>query len=303
MFKVFLTRFIFIIGTFHSYSGHSNTINSAVQCNIENIIEQQNRYLSISNNTTLKKFEYKKNNKTFIQEVNFNIVNKTPHDINAYTQGLTYQEGYLYESTGILGLSDIRKTELISGDIIHYKKLPNQYFAEGLTLLKNQLIQFTLKKNKVFIYDLDDLNLINEINFKDEVWGATNFESNILVSNGTEFLNLLDPSDFTSIKKSTVLIDKTPLQGINELEFINKMLYANVWPTDCIAIIEPDNFQVVAWINLSKLFNTEVRPHSSAVLNGIAHQPDKDLLLVTGKNWPFVYHIKLNIFPFEVQNQ
>ncbi len=265
------------------------------QCNIENISKQQHKsnpeYFEPVN------FPPNKSNNPQIPQSEFDVIDKTPHDKTAFTQGLVFYQNYLYESIGLLGSSEIRKTDIKTGRIIKNKKLSTQYFAEGLALLKNQLVQFTLKKNTAFIYNVNSLDLLRELTYKGDVWGAVGVDSSMLLSDGTEFIRWIDPIDFSLIKSSQVLVGNRPLKGINELEFINGMLYANVWPTDCIAIIEPVKFQVVAWINLSEIYKADVRVHSSAVLNGIAYQPDENVLFVTGKNWPFIYHIKLKNYP------
>lgn len=230
-------------------------------------------------------------------ELSFKLIQTTPHDTNAYTQGLVYYDNHLYESNGGLGLSDIRKVDLKTGQTLKLKKLPIHYFAEGLSRVHKQLLQLTLKKNQALVYDVDSLDLVNQFEFPGDGWGLVKIDNMLLISNGSPVLRRINSRSFQLLDEKQVTLNGVKLEGINEMENVNGLLYANIWPTDCIAIIDPDKYHVIAWINLSGLYPENKRPNPSAVLNGIAYNPEQRLLYVTGKNWPYLYHLKLNKYP------
>lgn len=229
-----------------------------------------------------------------ITAIGFKVIAKTPHDINAYTQGLVYHLDYLYESTGGLGTSEIRKIDLATGQVINRKQLANNFFAEGLTLVDKQLIQITLKKNIALVYDINDFKVIDQFEFPGDGWGIVALDNNLLISDGSSILRRINIKNYQLSGEHQVTVNGNALEGINEMENINGMIYANIWPTDCIAVIDTASYQVVAFINLTGLYPEDKRLHSSSVLNGIAYVHGQDKLLVTGKYWPQVYHLKLN---------
>jgi len=232
-----------------------------------------------------------------VEVIDFDIVASTPHDVSAYTEGLFYHQGYLYESTGGLGISDIRKSDLATGQVINKKQLPDNYFAEGLTLAGNRLVQITLKKNLAFIYDVENFKVVDQFEFTGDGWGLVTLDNNLLISDGSSTLRTINVKDHQLLAENKVTVNGVELEGINEMENIKGMLYANIWPTDCIAIIDPAEYQVVAWLDLTGIYPEDKRLNQSSVLNGIAYEPAQDKLLVTGKNWPQVYHLKLNKYP------
>lgn len=232
-----------------------------------------------------------------LNEVTYKIVGVTPHDTSAYTQGLVFFNGYLFEGTGGLGLSEVKKIDLKTGQVIQSNTLPSHYFGEGLGLVNKRLIQLTLKKNLAFIYDTDNLRLLDRFNFSGDGWGIIELNKKLLISNGSSLIQQIDRNTYQLIEKKHIMLGSNDLEGINEMENVNGMIFANIWPTDCIAIINPSSFQVLAWINLSALFPENKRPNSSAILNGIAYDSKQNTLFVTGKYWPKIYHLKLNKLP------
>ena len=232
-----------------------------------------------------------------LKNIEFEIIKTTPHDINAFTQGLVYDQRYLYESIGGLGTSEVRKVELKTGKVIKSSKLPISYFAEGLERVKNKLIQLTLEKNTALIYDVNSLNKLGTFKISGNGWGLVAVDNHLLISDGSSKLKVISSQTYQAVNTVNVTVNNVALDGINEMEYIKGMIYANIWPTDCIAIIEPKKLQVVAWINLSQLYPRSERHNTHSVLNGIAYDTLNDRILVTGKYWPYIYHIKLNSYP------
>ncbi|HMO14733.1 MAG TPA: glutaminyl-peptide cyclotransferase [Pirellulaceae bacterium] len=233
-----------------------------------------------------------------IKEYTYEIVNEYKHDSTAFTQGLYFDGKYLYESTGsprTLGdvpLSTIRITDL-EGNIIKKRELDAKHFGEGLAKVNNRLIQLTYKSRVALVYDLE-LNLVEEIPYDwEEGWGLTYDGRHLIVSDGTAKLRFVDPSTFKTVREVTVRSGNRPLYQINELEYINNRIYANVWHDDSIYVIEPAHGFVEARINLSGLYPRNQRSHREAVLNGIAVHSENKTLLVTGKLWPKLFEIRL----------
>lgn len=236
-------------------------------------------------------------NELKINNVEFKVSQTTPHDIKAFTQGFIYYQKFLYESIGGLGFSEIRKVDLKSGKVIKYSKLPVHYFAEGLERINNKIIQLTLKKNTALVYDINGLNILGEFEFSGNGWGLVNVDDNLLISDGSSTLKIINNKTYNPISNVKVMVKGQGLDGINEMEYIKGMIYANIWPTDCIAIIDPKKYQVAAWIDLSRLYPEDKRLNSHSVINGIAYNSLNDTLLVTGKYWPYIFHLKLKKYP------
>lgn len=232
-----------------------------------------------------------------IEEIGFKVIATTPHDIGAYTEGLVYHQNYLYESTGGLGASDIRKVDLVTGRVISVKQLPDNLFAEGLALVDNRLIQITLKKNLALIYDIENFKVLDKFKFSGDGWGIVAIDNSLLISDGSSMLRRINVKDHQLLTEDRVTANGVELEGINEMENVNGMIYANIWPTDCIAIIDPEKHKVVAWINLTGLYPEDKRLNPSSVLNGIAYESSQNKLFVTGKYWPHIYHLKLDRYP------
>ncbi len=221
----------------------------------------------------------------------FTILNVYPHDSNAFTQGLVFENGTLYESTGLYNYSTLRQVELETGKVLRLFSLPSQFFGEGLTIFDNRIIQLTWKSNQGFIYDKDTFNLLQEFNYPTEGWGITYNGNRFIMSDGTAVLYFLDPETFT-ITGQVEVYDTSPVTQLNELEYIHGKVYANIWKEDRIAIINPQTGQVTGWIDLTGLIDLEDYDPNN-VLNGIAYDKEEDRLFVTGKRWPHLFEIDL----------
>lgn len=223
----------------------------------------------------------------------YRVINQYPHDPQAYTQGLIFHEGYLYESTGLRGYSSLRKVDLESGEIVQMTKLDSPLFAEGLTLWNKTLVQLTWQEQIGFLYNLEDFSLIDTFSYSTEGWGLTQDGSNLIMSDGTSSLFFLDPNTLEVVRTVEVSDDGTPVTHINELEYILGEVYANIWQTNTIARIDPFTGLVKGWIDLDGLLPVGVSPGSVDVLNGIAYDPAHDRLFVTGKLWSYLFEIAL----------
>lgn len=223
----------------------------------------------------------------------YRIVNIYPHDRGAFTQGLVYENNTLYEGTGRYGRSSLRKVDLETGNVISIQRLPYQFFGEGITTFGNRIIQLTWKSNVGFVYNKSDLTLLGEFYYPTEGWGITHNGEYLIVSDGTSTLHFLDPNNFKEVKRIEVFDNDGPVFMLNELEYIQNEVYANVWKTSFIARIDPHTGQVVAWIDLTGLPDREEVNDSVDVLNGIAYDAEKDRLFVTGKLWPELFEIEI----------
>jgi glutamine cyclotransferase len=221
------------------------------------------------------------------------VVNTYPHDRNAFTQGLVYEDGILYEGTGLRGRSTLRKVELETGDVLQIHKLPPQFFGEGITIYGNRIIQLTWQSNVGLVYDKYSFRLLQKFNYPTEGWGITHDGKRLIMSDGTSILRFLDPETFEEIGRIDVLEKGRAVAGLNELEYVQPEIYANVWPTDRIARIAPETGQVVGWIQVKGLLRPEDRVTEVQVLNGIAHDPKNHRLFVTGKFWPRLFEVEL----------
>jgi len=220
----------------------------------------------------------------------YEIVNTYQHDTSAFTEGLVYDSGYLYESTGLYGSSTLRRVDLETGTVLKSLALPNQYFGEGAAVIGDEIIQLTWRSNVGFVYNKESFSLINEFNYPTEGWGLTYDGSRFIMSDGSANLYFLDPTTFARVGQITVL-DMNPVSNLNELEYVKGKVYANVFGEDKIAVIDPKTGKVDAWIDLSSLPGPKTIPDD--VLNGIAYDSVSDRLFVTGKMWPNLYEIKL----------
>lgn len=223
----------------------------------------------------------------------FKVVHEYPHDPKAFTQGLIYLDGALYESTGLNGHSSLRKVQLETGKVLQQYDLPDRYFAEGLTNWKATLIQLTWMAHVGFVYHRSDFKSERQFSYEGEGWGLTQDGTDLIMSDGSTSLRYLDPKSFRVVKTLTVNDGGEPVQNLNELEYIRGRIYANVWQTDQIAEISPETGKVVIWIDLDGLLKAADRTASVDVLNGIAYDAKADRLFVTGKLWPKLFEIKL----------
>ena len=223
----------------------------------------------------------------------YNIVNTYPHDRNAFTQGLVFEDGVLYEGTGLFGHSTLRRVELETGDILQVRELSAQFFGEGITIYGDKVIQLTWKSKIGFVYDKNTFELLQQFNYPTEGWGITCDGERLIMSDGTSTLYFLNPQSFEEIGRLEVFDNDGPVTRLNELEYIKGEIYANVWQTDRIARIAPETGQVIGWVDLEGLLTAEDLVEPVDVLNGIAYDAENDRLFVTGKLWPKLFEIEL----------
>jgi glutamine cyclotransferase len=223
----------------------------------------------------------------------YKIKNTWPHDRRAYTQGLIFHEGILWESTGQYGSSSLRKVELKTGKVIKQIAVPPNYFAEGMTVFHNKVFQLTWQEHKGFIYDPETFQKQGEFAYSGEGWGLTHDGQTLIMSDGTNQIRFLDPTTLQTTRTISVFDAGTPLDKLNELEYINGEIYANVWQTDRIVRIEPATGKILGWIDLTGLLKTKDRSGEEDVLNGIAYDAEGKRLFVTGKMWPKLFEIEI----------
>jgi len=225
----------------------------------------------------------------------YRVVHSYPHDPQAYTEGLLYLDGHLYESTGQLGASSVRKVELATGKVQQQSSTPWPDYGEGIATWKDKLIQLTWRNHEGFIYDLATLKPQARFDYPGEGWALTSDGQRLYMSDGTPTIRILDPDTLKQTGSIQVTADGQPLQNINELEWVKGQIWANVWLTTRIARIDPASGKVVGWIELAGLVppaDTLTDPVND-VLNGIAYDARHDRLFVTGKCWPKLYEIRL----------
>jgi len=221
----------------------------------------------------------------------YSVVNVYPHDKNAFTQGLVFVNGVLYESTGLYGNSTLRCVELETGHILQLYALPNEYFGEGITIFDDKIIQLTWQSKKGFLYDKHSFDLLQEFSYPTEGWGITYDGSRLIMSDGTATLYFLNPETFENVGQVEVQ-DNGPVTELNELEYVQGEVYANIWKEEKIAVIDPQTGQVKGWIDMSGIMDPE-NQDTDNVLNGIAYDVKEDRLFVTGKRWSQLFEIKL----------
>lgn len=227
----------------------------------------------------------------------YQIIHTYPHDPQAFTQGLVLVDGHLYESTGLYGKSSLRMVELETGRVLQLHNLPKQYFAEGLTNWGSTLIQLTWKSGTAFVYDRFSFRLLRTFQYPGEGWGLTQDGKRLILSDGSATLRFLDPHTFKEVRSIHVRDHGSPVNQLNELEYVRGEIYANVWQTDKIARISPKTGKVLGWIDLANLLSPNQRTSPDAVLNGIAYDSLHDRLFVTGKLWPKLFEIRLAPHP------
>lgn len=220
------------------------------------------------------------------------VVNRFPHDPRAFTQGLLFADGRLLESTGRRGTSWLREVRLESGAVVRQKDLEPRFFGEGLALHGGELFQLTWTSRKVFVYDRRTFENTRELKLKSEGWGITGDGEHLFVSDGTATIRVLDPADFSEVRTFQVTSGGQPVPKLNELEMVEGELYANIWKLDHIARIDPQTGVVKGWLDLSGIVDFPRPRDPDAVLNGIAYDPVKKRLFVTGKLWPALYEIR-----------
>ena len=232
------------------------------------------------------------NNTDTPKEYTYKIVNTFAHDSNAFTQGLVYEDGFLYEGTGLNGRSSLRKVELKTGKVLQQLNLNDEYFGEGITIFNDKIIQLTYISDVGFVYDKNSFKLLREFNYPTEGWGITHDGKNLIMSDGTPTLFFLNPETFELVSRLAVLYEGALLNNLNELEYINGQIYANIWNTNSIVTINPQTGHVTGVIDLEGLLS-EKESKAADVLNGIAYDEKNKRLFVTGKLWPKLFEIKL----------
>ena len=230
-----------------------------------------------------------------VDKYSYDIINIYPHDPAAFTQGLLYHDGVLYESTGLNGQSSLRKVEIQTGRVLNRIDVPAQYFAEGLAMFGGQLFQLTWQTQIGFVYDPGSLQMVKSFNYIGEGWGLTNDGQSLIMSNGTNLISYLDPRTFEVRRVLAVNDESRPIANINELEYIKGQIFANIWQTERIARIDPQSGRLTGWIYLNGLLPAEDKIRPVDVLNGIAFDEANDRLFVTGKLWPKLFEIKLKL--------
>ena len=229
------------------------------------------------------------------RQVPYEVVNSYPHDPTSYTQGLLWADGGFYESSGLYGQSKLRRLEFPSGKVLKQVNIDPELFAEGLALIEPRLIQLTWKSHRGFVYDKDTFRLLQEFSYDTEGWGLTFDGKNLILSDGSSDLFYLDPQTFKPTRTLAVTMNGQPVRELNELEFIDGEIWANVWQTDLIIRINPGTGQVASFLNLKAILKPSERPGSEAVLNGIAYDAVQKRIFITGKLWPRIFEIKLKV--------
>lgn len=230
----------------------------------------------------------------------YEVVNAYNHDKDAFTQGLIFHDGFLYESTGQNGQSSLRKVELETGKVLQKKEVPDEYFAEGMTVLGDKIYQITWQENTGFVYNLKNFSLIKEFRYAGEGWGLTTDGTNLIMSDGTHVIRFVDPETFETLRTIVVKDENgKPLYKLNELEFIKGEIWANIWQSENIkkpnhiARIDPADGKLLGWINLDNISPNDSGRNYENSLNGIAYDAADDRIFVTGKNWRRLFEIKL----------
>jgi len=223
----------------------------------------------------------------------YRVVKAYPHDRQAFTQGLEYRDGYLYEGTGKEGRSSVRKVDLGTGRVIQKYDLPQPFFGEGITVLNQQVLELTWTTQTGFVYDKTNFRVLRSFNYSGEGWGLTNDGKQIYMSDGSADIRIWDGATLKEVRRFTVKENGKSVTQLNELEWVRGEIYANVWQTDRILRISPADGRVLGSIDLTGILAKSERPDPDAVLNGIAYDAAGDRLFVTGKLWPTIFEIKL----------
>ena len=223
------------------------------------------------------------------------ILQSFPHDSSAFTQGLAWDEGILIESTGLKGVSSLRKVHLNTGEVMQHVAHPADIFAEGATVFHDKIYQLTWKNNRIYVYDKNDLSLLNSHHYPKEGWGITHDGTQLITSDGSEYLYFHAPVTLKETHRISVHCVSGNVKNLNELEYVEGMIFANIWKQDLIAVIDPRTGLVEKWLDLSVLRNNLPGKGEDIVFNGIAYDPIKKRLFVTGKNSPLVFEINIPV--------
>lgn len=226
-------------------------------------------------------------------EYTYRVVKVFPHDPGAFTQGLEYHDGFLYEGTGLNGRSSLRKVRLETGEVVQQVPLSPEFFGEGITVFGDEVVELTWKAQTGFVYRLGDFHFLRDFSYTGEGWGLANDGREIFMSDGSSEIRVLDPHTLKERRRIKVHDGGTAVDQLNELEYVDGQILANVWQTDRIARISPQTGAVTGWIDLSGLLSPLYRAGSVDVLNGIAYDSARKRLFVTGKLWPKLFQIQL----------
>jgi glutaminyl-peptide cyclotransferase len=223
----------------------------------------------------------------------YQVVHVYPHARDAFTQGLEFRAGFLYEGTGLNGHSTLRKVNLENGRVLEQTGLPPEYFGEGITVINQQIIELTWRAQTGFVYEQNSFRRLRSFNYPGEGWGLANDGTQIYMSDGSPEIRVWDPVTLQEKRRFTVRDGRAPVTYLNELEWVRGEIYANVWQTDRIVRISPADGRVLGWVDMSGLLNATDRAQKVDVLNGIAYDVLGDRLFVTGKLWPKLFEIKI----------
>jgi len=224
----------------------------------------------------------------------YRVVNEYPHDRHAFTEGLAYVDGVLYEGTGLNGESTLRRVDLETGEVLQAVGLSKEYFGEGIAVLGDRIYQLTWKNGVCVVLNRDTFELEKALTYETEGWGLTTDGDRLIMSDGTNRLYIRDPETFEELDTIDVYDGARAIWNLNELEVVDGEIWANVWQTDRIARVDPETGQVTGWIDLTGLLTEKDREkHPVDVLNGIAYDPETDRLFVTGKLWPKLFEIEV----------
>ncbi len=223
----------------------------------------------------------------------FEVVTAYPHDPNAFTQGLQFHDGYLYESTGLRGRSSLRQVDLESGRVLRRVNLPQRYFGEGLAIVEDRIYQLTWHAETGFIYDLETFRRLDQFTYEGEGWGLAYDGVHLIISDGSSRLRFMDPDGFREVHTLEVTADGEPVRNLNELAWIEGEIWANIFRSDKIARIDPSDGAVLGWIDLTGILDPRHARGQEDVLNGIAYDPETERIFVTGKLWPRLFEIRV----------
>jgi len=226
-----------------------------------------------------------------VRQYSYTIIHMYPHDRTAWTEGLVYNDGLFYESTGRLTQSSLRIVDPLTGKILRVQNLSTLYYGEGLSILGNRIYQLTYMNGICLVYNLSTFEQMSTFTYPTEGWGLTNNGTDLIMSDGSATLSFIDPDTFQVVKQVTVRNDGVPVSNLNELEYIKGKIYANIWLTDNIAIIEPETGDIEGMVNMTGLLPKSDQ-EGTDVLNGIAYDPSADRIFVTGKWWPDLFEVR-----------
>ncbi|HEY3927795.1 MAG TPA: glutaminyl-peptide cyclotransferase [Candidatus Koribacter sp.] len=228
-----------------------------------------------------------------VPEYTFKVIHAYHHDDSAFTQGLVYFDGFLYEGTGLKGRSSLRKEKLETGEVVQRVDLSPDLFGEGIAIFHGEIFELTWQSQVGFVYDLKSFRELRQFTYPGEGWGLTNNDRELFMSDGTAEIRVLDPATMKEKRRIKVRDGNQPVDQLNELEWVEGEIYANIWQTNRIARISPVTGKVVGWIDLAGLLSPMYQLQEGAVLNGIAHDAARKRLFVTGKLWPRLFEITL----------